>query len=247
MLLWTWPGGCPTARRRAAVVRRALCQRPRWLPMRCDCSSRPDRTARRCWASWLWPTVRFCCASKARPPTRPASTCCRPTSRCAPLSPAQASSNILQSQWWRAPRSPQFTVVPKPPPPPTSLVVVVEPARTVFDKRRRLTELTMSSTDAIAPVPMSPHASTFEIGGITWMPSERNVFSCCSVNGCVHISVFIAGATSKRLRKVPGARDARQQVVALTVCILAKVLALNGAISMACAHFLNCQQRAAAT
>ena len=57
---------------------------------------------------------------------------------------------------------------------------------------------TISDTEAIAPIPISPQANTLATGGTTktgYVP-PRVIFSNCSaVTGWFHMCVFMAGAT----------------------------------------------------
>lgn len=86
-----------------------------------------------------------------------------------------------------------------------------------------------------------------------WYPHSLNLWSCSSVIGCYHIIVFIAGAVMIGLTNFlwlspsPFSLNFMSQHLQTSVtklsqspfAILASVLALNGAIISASAHFLN--------
>ena len=58
-----------------------------------------------------------------------------------------------------------------------------------------MVEFTIVSTAAMAPKPLSPHASVFSIGAMYVTPSCRKTARCFAVKMLSHMSVFIAGAT----------------------------------------------------
>lgn len=65
----------------------------------------------------------------------------------------------------------------------------------VTSRRQDKIESTTSSTGGKAPFPMSPHASSFSTGGMTFTFHSLRSDSCLSVRGWLYISVFIQGAT----------------------------------------------------
>jgi hypothetical protein len=50
------------------------------------------------------------------------------------------------------------------------------------------------ATEAIAPLPWSPHSRTFSTGSTMVYPHYFNLFICSDVIGWSHIIVFMAGA-----------------------------------------------------
>lgn len=105
----------------------------------------------------------------------------------------------------------------------------------------------MTSTDAKAPFPISPQASFFSWGSTILIPlrlslwtfqKPRIISSCCIVNGCCHIAVFIAGANKSGLPgRVPCPKSharTTQDIVSSQNpwASLARVWADKGAISI---------------
>lgn len=54
---------------------------------------------------------------------------------------------------------------------------------------------------AMAPFPVSPHASLLEIGEMTVTPRSSSAVRCRKVKGLVHMNVFMAGATNMGFEK----------------------------------------------
>lgn len=122
--------------------------------------------------------------------------------------------------------------------------------------------LTIAFQSIIAPVPTSPQARAFSMGGRTVTQpsgfdllhphSSRRTFSCFSVTGCLHIAVFAAGATKilgfcdlNSPSTMPVVSQAliteRRRLSDIPMVILAMVLADSGATSKTCAHLLTSQ------
>lgn len=59
----------------------------------------------------------------------------------------------------------------------------------------------IAAGSAMAPFPVSPHASFLEIGDITVIPRSSIAVTWRFVKGLVHMSVFIAGATNMGFEK----------------------------------------------
>lgn len=114
---------------------------------------------------------------------------------------------------------------------------------------RATTVFTISSTLAIAPIPFSPHTSTFSIGSMTRIPiSPLRACNCRAVIGLSYIIVFIAGHTTMGFTSFPFSplllksqqRTTRDRVLSqIPFTVLARVLAESGAMRRMSAHFLN--------
>mmetsp|Transcript_10379 Transcript_10379/g.28311 ORF Transcript_10379/g.28311 Transcript_10379/m.28311 type:complete len:223 (+) Transcript_10379:1265-1933(+) len=98
----------------------------------------------------------------------------------------------------------------------------------------------MVAGSAMAPTPTSPHASFFSIGGIMFsydpIRSAHN-FSCFSVSGLAHISVFIAGARIRGREWSQARTMLVSRLSQMPFDTFASVLADRGAMRNAAAHF----------
>ena len=72
---------------------------------------------------------------------------------------------------------------------------------TVSDSTDHLIAESIVAGSAMAPFPVSPHASLLEIGEMTVTPRSSSAVRCRIVKGLFHMNVFMAGATNMGFEK----------------------------------------------